>query len=57
MKKITILAFMLCCSFLSCKDITTESNMDRETMITNLSKDKDFQELKNSETDYLFTVK
>ena len=57
MKKITILAFMLCSSLLSCKDIASESNMDRETMISNLMKDKDYQELKDAETNYFATEK
>lgn len=57
MKKITILAFMLCSSLLSCKDIASESNMDRETMIINLLKDKDYQELKNAESNYFKIIK
>jgi hypothetical protein len=57
MKKITILAFMLCSSLLSCKDIASESNMDRETMISNLMKDKNYQELKDAEADYFVTEK
>jgi hypothetical protein len=52
MKKTTILAFLLSLSLFSCKDIASESNMNRETLITNLLKDKDFQELKIAENDY-----
>lgn len=57
MKKTTILAFMLGSFLLSCKDITTESNMSRETMIVNLLKDNSYQELKNAETNYFVTEK
>lgn len=57
MKKTLIIAFVLCSFMFSCKDITSEKSMTKETMIINLLNDKDYLTLKKAEDDFFHASK